>query len=112
MAVSGLASGSGRFTLGKKAPRIHWTGGWVGPTSDLDALDKSSAEHKVEGDSESWVGNDWDEEVVNDVKVLFRYLPIKTIRLAGNLTEIQSRYSPLPIPLQKLLTVNRQRQSA
>jgi hypothetical protein len=34
------ASRPGRFTPGKKTPITHWTGGWVGPTTGLDDVEK------------------------------------------------------------------------
>jgi hypothetical protein len=30
----------GRSTPGERAPGTLWTGGWVGPTADLDAVEK------------------------------------------------------------------------
>jgi hypothetical protein len=34
------ASRPGRFTPRKRAPGIHWIGGWVGPRAVLDAVVK------------------------------------------------------------------------
>jgi hypothetical protein len=34
------ASSLGRFTLGERAPVIHWIGGWVDPRVGLDDLEK------------------------------------------------------------------------
>jgi hypothetical protein len=34
-----LASRPGRFTLGGRAPGTHWTGGWMGPGTGLDAVE-------------------------------------------------------------------------
>jgi hypothetical protein len=34
------ASCPGRFTPGKIAPGTHWIGGWVGPITGLDSVDK------------------------------------------------------------------------
>jgi hypothetical protein len=30
----------GRFTLGERAPGMHWIGGWVGPRAGLDDVEK------------------------------------------------------------------------
>jgi hypothetical protein len=35
-----LASRFGRFTPGESAPGTHWTGGWVGPRTGLDDVEK------------------------------------------------------------------------
>jgi hypothetical protein len=35
-----LASRSSRFTTGERAPSAHWLGGWVGPVTGLDAMEK------------------------------------------------------------------------
>jgi hypothetical protein len=29
-----------RFTHGERSPRIHWIGGWVGPRTGLDDMEK------------------------------------------------------------------------
>jgi hypothetical protein len=34
-----LTPGTSRFTPGKE-PNTNWIGGWVGPTADLDVLEK------------------------------------------------------------------------
>jgi hypothetical protein len=34
------ASRPGRFIPGKRTPSIHWIGGWVGPRTDLDDMEK------------------------------------------------------------------------
>jgi hypothetical protein len=34
------ASGPGRFTLGEKAAGTHWIGGWMGPRTGLDDVEK------------------------------------------------------------------------
>jgi hypothetical protein len=34
------ASRLGRFTPGEKAPVTHWIGGWVGPRTGLDDMEK------------------------------------------------------------------------
>jgi hypothetical protein len=34
------ASRPGRFSLGERAPRTHRKGGWVGPTTGLDDVEK------------------------------------------------------------------------
>jgi hypothetical protein len=34
------ASRLGRFTPGEKATNIHWIGGWVGPSTGLDDMEK------------------------------------------------------------------------
>jgi hypothetical protein len=33
----------GRFTTGEKAPSNHWIGGWVGPRTGLDDVEKKNA---------------------------------------------------------------------
>jgi len=37
---SGQALRPGRFTIGERAPRIHWIGGWEGSRTCLDAVVK------------------------------------------------------------------------
>jgi hypothetical protein len=34
------ASRPGRFTPGERAPGTHWIGGWVGPRTGLDDVEK------------------------------------------------------------------------
>jgi hypothetical protein len=34
------ASRPGRFTTGERAPGTHWIGGWVGPRTGLDDVEK------------------------------------------------------------------------
>jgi hypothetical protein len=34
------ASRTGRFTFGERTCDTHWTRGWVGPTADLDIVEK------------------------------------------------------------------------
>jgi hypothetical protein len=34
------ASRPGRFTPGKSAPGTHWIGGWVGPATGLDNVER------------------------------------------------------------------------
>jgi hypothetical protein len=34
------ASRSGRFTSGERAPSTYWIGGWVGPRTGLDDIEK------------------------------------------------------------------------
>jgi hypothetical protein len=33
-------SRTGRFTAGEKAPGTHWIGGWLGPKTGLDEVEK------------------------------------------------------------------------
>jgi hypothetical protein len=42
-----LASCPGRFTPGERAPGTHWMGGWVGPKTGLDAVEKSSRKPRI-----------------------------------------------------------------
>jgi hypothetical protein len=35
-----LVSRRGSFTPGERAPGTHWTGGWVGPRTGLDDVEK------------------------------------------------------------------------
>jgi hypothetical protein len=39
-AISVTTSRPGRFTAGEKSPKMHWIGGWVGPRTDLDNVEK------------------------------------------------------------------------
>jgi hypothetical protein len=34
------ASGPGRFTPGERVPGIHWIGGWVGPRTGMENVEK------------------------------------------------------------------------
>jgi hypothetical protein len=38
--VGWLASRPGRFTPGKRSPSTHWIGGWMGPRTDLDDVER------------------------------------------------------------------------
>jgi hypothetical protein len=38
-----LASHSGRFTLGERAPSTHLTGDWVGPRTGLEAVSREKS---------------------------------------------------------------------
>jgi hypothetical protein len=37
------------FTSGERAPGIHWVGGWVGPSSGLDAVDEGKISYLLPG---------------------------------------------------------------
>jgi hypothetical protein len=67
------ASRLGRFTPREKTPGIHWIGGWVGPSSVLDAVVKrkipsprreSNASKKTEENLCTMIGNNLTQTIV------------------------------------------------
>jgi hypothetical protein len=49
----GLVSRPGRFIPPKSAPGIYWTGGWVGPSTGLDDVEKRKPFPYWDSNSES-----------------------------------------------------------